>query len=140
MDIVFLTQASLVQLSRSVTAAVLLPTSSANVFESLLPVSCDIRVGQLLQSGVVIAIVTAASYLDQPEGYERRIDNLIAAFREAKLDKETLANFYLLGGECNYLFQCDETCHLRHIPRTAWQNGKHWRWHFDLCWNTGRVL
>eukprot|EP00750_Incisomonas_marina_P029273 INCI7089.2.p1 GENE.INCI7089.2~~INCI7089.2.p1 ORF type:complete len:418 (-),score=70.33 INCI7089.2:559-1812(-) len=78
---------------------------------------------RLLQDGVVIAIVTAASYLDNASGYERRIDLLLQHFRQVKLPAEKLSNFYVLGGECNYLFQCNKDAHLEYIDPQRWQPG-----------------
>ena len=77
----------------------------------------------LMKAGTVVAVVTAASYLENASGYEQRLSNLLQAFRDHQLKKETLQLFYVVGGECNYFFQCNEAAHLEYIPRERWQTG-----------------
>jgi len=77
---------------------------------------------ELLNAGVIIAIVTAASYADRASGYETRLGLLLEAFRSS-VSAEKLGNFYVVGGECNYMFSCNAEAHLEYIPREDWQPG-----------------
>lgn len=38
-----------------------------------------------------------------------RLSGLLEMMREAKLDKAAMGRFYVLGGECNYLYRCTES-------------------------------
>jgi IMP and pyridine-specific 5'-nucleotidase len=38
--------------------------------------------------------------------YEFRIQELLNKFIEEQMNEQQIGNFYVLGGECNYLFQC----------------------------------
>ena len=60
----------------------------------------------LLQSNCIVAVVTAAGYgLDGPR-YETRLQGLLDRFVELGLDEATVSNFYVCGGECNFLLRC----------------------------------
>lgn len=60
----------------------------------------------LLLSGVRVCVVTAAGYgLDGPK-YESRLRGLLDSFVERNLTNEIVNNFYVCGGECNYLLKC----------------------------------
>ncbi len=59
----------------------------------------------LLLKNVKVAIVTAAGYQNDNLAYEKRIKGLIDEFKEKNL--KIYENFYVLGGECNYLFRYD---------------------------------
>ena len=61
----------------------------------------------LLKNGVAVALVTAAGYKGAPEKYEARLDGLLKHFTAEALPAEALAKFYVVGGECNYLFECE---------------------------------
>jgi hypothetical protein len=78
---------------------------------------------RLMKDGVVIAVVTAASYGSVAEGYELRIALLLEEFVKAELPREILANFFVGGGECNYMFRCNDHARLTYIPREQWQPG-----------------
>ena len=69
----------------------------------------------LLQHDLFVAIVTAAAYGPSPFAYERRLSGLLDGFRAAHLTPQQLSRFYVLGGECNYLFQCSEQARLVYI-------------------------
>lgn len=70
----------------------------------------------LLRHGLHIAIVTAASYGSDPVGYEGRLSGLLEEFRAQSLTPEQLGRFFVLGGECNYLFRTGPDAHLVYIP------------------------
>ncbi|KAJ2791355.1 IMP 5'-nucleotidase [Coemansia linderi] len=59
----------------------------------------------LLRRGINVAIVTAAGYGDDAKRYEHRLSGLLAGFGKARLEAEEAARFFVLGGECNFLFR-----------------------------------
>lgn len=61
---------------------------------------------RLLCHGVKVAVVTAAGYGWVGEKYEMRLKGLLTRFIEEKMTKENVENFFVFGGESNYLFQC----------------------------------
>eukprot|EP00842_Homolaphlyctis_polyrhiza_P005492 jgi/Hompol1/5944/HPOL_000909-RA len=65
----------------------------------------------LLRSNIAVAIVTAAGYAGDPTRYEGRLSGLIEGFRNSDLLPSMLSQFYVLGGECNYLFRYDPATH-----------------------------
>ncbi|KAF9919188.1 IMP 5'-nucleotidase [Lobosporangium transversale] len=60
----------------------------------------------LIRAGLNVAIVTAAGYPGDASKYEERLGGLLRSFRNHKLSEKQLERFYVLGGECNYLFRC----------------------------------
>ncbi|RHZ46827.1 hypothetical protein Glove_606g94 [Diversispora epigaea] len=76
---------------------------------------------RLLKCDLIVCVVTAAGYSGDSERYEQRLSGLLKGFQTAKLPKEICNRFYLLGGECNYLFQCQEDYHLKYIPEEEYQ-------------------
>lgn len=82
----------------------------------------------LLERGVKVAIVTAAGYGEDPLKYEGRLSGLLDGMRAAKLSKEAVEKFWVLGGECNFLFQCNSSYHLQFIPDAEYQSSalRHW--------------
>lgn len=82
--------------------------------------------GTLLRLGKKVAIVTAAGYPKDCKRYEQRLSGLLESFREEReecaIPAEYLSNFYVLGGECNYLFQYDPKInHLVYIEPEKYQ-------------------
>ncbi|KNC82712.1 hypothetical protein SARC_05013 [Sphaeroforma arctica JP610] len=71
---------------------------------------------KLMEAGLCVAVVTAAGYANSPEKYEARLDGLLQMFRDRNLPPEVLSKFYVLGGECNYLFKTDKDAHLYTVP------------------------
>lgn len=61
---------------------------------------------QLLICGVKVALITAAGYGLDGSKYEKRLQGLFDRFITYRLSKEQVENFYVFGGECNYLMQC----------------------------------
>lgn len=61
---------------------------------------------ELLLNNVRVAVVTAAGYGLDASKYEVRIGALLAYLHNCGLTKEQLNNFFLCGGECNYLLRC----------------------------------
>ena len=68
----------------------------------------DLAVGimSLLCNGVKVAVVTAAGYGLDGSKYTRRLRGLLDRFVHEKLTREQVENFYVFGGECNYLLRC----------------------------------
>ncbi|KAJ3345828.1 IMP 5'-nucleotidase, partial [Kappamyces sp. JEL0680] len=76
----------------------------------------------LLRAGKKVAIVTAAGYPKDAARYEQRLSGLLLGFQESGVAASLLQNFYVLGGECNYLFQYDaEQHHLVYIEQDVYQ-------------------
>ncbi|KAJ2613973.1 IMP 5'-nucleotidase [Coemansia sp. RSA 1365] len=60
----------------------------------------------LLQRRISVAIVTAAGYGADAARYEQRLAGLLRGFADAGLSAAEVGRFYVLGGECNFLFRC----------------------------------
>ena len=60
----------------------------------------------LMRAGLRVAIVTAAGYPGDASKYEERLAGLLRNFENQNLSEKLLERFYVLGGECNYLFRC----------------------------------
>ncbi|CAG8610034.1 6537_t:CDS:10 [Paraglomus brasilianum] len=76
---------------------------------------------KLLEFDLYVCVVTAAGYPGDAKRYEGRLSGLLNGFRKAELPKDVCQKFFLLGGECNYLFQCQEDYHLKYIPEEQYQ-------------------
>ena len=63
---------------------------------------------QFMQNGTYIALTTAAGYGLDAAKYEVRVQALLSAFEDAQLPEDVVSKFYVLGGECNYLLQCNK--------------------------------
>ncbi|ORZ34340.1 IMP-specific 5'-nucleotidase-domain-containing protein [Catenaria anguillulae PL171] len=61
-----------------------------------------------------VAIVTAAGYVEA-EKYEHRLRGLLDGFQHYKLPAEAVTKFWVMGGECNYLFRCRADYHLESV-------------------------
>lgn len=93
---------------------------------------------RLLNNNVKVILITAAGYGLDGRKYEIRLEGLLKRFQEEKMTKEQIENFYVFGGECNYLLQCTLfepvspsengnsllEPHLLPVPIDAWQNPK----------------
>ena len=60
---------------------------------------------EVLNSGTKVALVTAAGYPNDPKRYEQRLEGLLAGFKNSQVEPKKLEQFFVLGGECNYLFK-----------------------------------
>ncbi|SBT44744.1 IMP-specific 5'-nucleotidase, putative [Plasmodium ovale wallikeri] len=67
-----------------------------------------------------IAIVTAASYNNDAEKYQKRLANLLKYFSKHNIEDGSYKNFYVMGGESNYLFKCNEESNLYSVPEEEW--------------------
>ncbi|RIB28395.1 IMP-specific 5'-nucleotidase 1 [Gigaspora rosea] len=76
---------------------------------------------KLLEFDLNVCVVTAAGYPGDAQRYEQRLSGLLKGFESARLPKKICERFYVLGGECNYLFQCQENYHLKYIPESEYQ-------------------
>ena len=61
---------------------------------------------ELIRAGVYVAVITAAGYGLDGSKYEVRLQGLLRRFVVAGLSAEHIAQFFVVGGECNYLLQC----------------------------------
>ncbi|SOV79151.1 haloacid dehalogenase hydrolase, putative [Plasmodium sp. gorilla clade G3] len=71
-----------------------------------------------------IAIVTAASYNNDAEKYQKRLENLLKYFLKHNIKDGSYKNFYVMGGESNYLFKCNEEATLYSVPENEWRHYK----------------
>ncbi|KAI9500834.1 IMP-specific 5-nucleotidase [Coemansia spiralis] len=69
----------------------------------------------LLKRGVAVAIVTAAGYGHNAAKYETRLSGLLKSFELARLSHKEVAQFFVLGGECNFLFKCNKQYRLEYV-------------------------
>ncbi|KAJ2879669.1 IMP 5'-nucleotidase, partial [Coemansia asiatica] len=69
----------------------------------------------LLRRNIAVAIVTAAGYGDDSERYEQRLSGLLKGFAVEKLTAQQVSQFYVLGGECNFLFRCNPEYRLEYL-------------------------
>lgn len=93
---------------------------------------------KLLCSGIAVALVTAAGYKGAPEKYEVRLDGLLQAFHTDAVPDAALGRFFVVGGECNYLFEAcrvsaevsaaDGRCAVRLREAEAGWNDAHALW------------
>ena len=67
-----------------------------------------------------VALVTAAGYAYDAPRYMRRLAGLFAYFELHQLAADAAARFWVLGGECNYLFRCGAGARLTEIAADAW--------------------
>ncbi|KAJ1964510.1 IMP 5'-nucleotidase [Dipsacomyces acuminosporus] len=82
----------------------------------------------LLQRGINVAIVTAAGYGGDAERYETRLSGLLKGFERAKLTQEQVSRFYVLGGECNFLFRCDGAYRLQYLTDDQYESSSLRSW------------
>eukprot|EP01035_Chromulina_nebulosa_P036377 gene36377-49000_t len=61
----------------------------------------------LLKHNVKVALITAAGYGLDGSRYAQRLRGLLDRFIFENLDASEVACFYVFGGECNYLLQCN---------------------------------
>ena len=61
---------------------------------------------RLLCHGIKVIVITAAGYGYDGSKYEHRLQGLLDRFMDENMSLEHIENFYVFGGECNYLFQC----------------------------------
>ncbi|KAJ9069360.1 IMP 5'-nucleotidase [Entomophthora muscae] len=75
---------------------------------------------KLLEHDKTVAVVTAASYGDEASKYEGRLKGLLKGFSLSNLTQEQLHRFFVFGGESNYLFRCNDKCHLDYIDESVY--------------------
>ncbi|CAL5220580.1 g2618 [Coccomyxa viridis] len=84
----------------------------------------------LMQSGIDVAIVTAAGYPGEPEKFEERVAGLLAAFRKLRMPSDITDRFHIMGGECNYLLRVsrDSAKRLEFVPDEQWKSRAMMAW------------
>lgn len=78
-----------------------------------------------------VALVTAAGYKGKPARYEQRLQGLLDGFRDAKVSEETLSRFFVMGGECNFLFRCNADYKLVEIAAEDFHTAEQREWSED---------
>jgi IMP and pyridine-specific 5'-nucleotidase len=86
-------------------------------YEPLATILCT-----LLAAKMNVALITAAGYGFDGEKYETRLSGLLDVFRRLELNDDTLARFFVLGGECNFLLRCGPGAHLVRVMDEEWQH------------------
>jgi len=69
----------------------------------------------LLKAGVTVVVMTAAGYAWDGPKYEHRLAGLLQHFR-ANLTPEEMSRFFVVGGECNYMLNCNSEARLFRVP------------------------
>ena len=64
----------------------------------------------------------AAGYGYECKRYEKRLTGLLAYFEACQLPADVVSRFWVLGGECNYLFKCDANAKLYSVPEQQWHH------------------
>ncbi|KAI9479128.1 IMP 5'-nucleotidase [Coemansia sp. RSA 990] len=77
---------------------------------------------RLLQRSVSVAIVTAAGYGNDAPRYEMRLSGLLHGFKKHRLSPAQVARFYVLGGECNFLFRCSPDYRLQFVDDSLYDS------------------
>jgi IMP and pyridine-specific 5'-nucleotidase len=77
----------------------------------------------LLTRGIYVAIVTAAGYPKDAERYETRFRALLDKFEASGVGNTVRSRFFVVGGECNYLFRCTKEYKLEWVDP---YEGKPW--------------
>lgn len=86
------------------------------------------RIISLLQRGISVVIVTAAGYPGRPDKFEGRLSGLLSAFEELKLPHSLCRNFFVMGGECNYLLRATPDWRLEMVDPNEWQTQEMLSW------------
>eukprot|EP00960_Hanusia_phi_P043559 756119-Hanusia_phi.AAC.3 len=83
----------------------------------------------LMESGIYIAVVTAAGYPGKPLRYAARFKGLLEKMREKKSPPDVTNKFYCVGGECNYLFRIKENYEMEEVDSDAFYTSdmKSWK-------------
>ncbi|KAJ3096651.1 IMP 5'-nucleotidase [Phlyctochytrium planicorne] len=83
----------------------------------------------LLRLDIYVAIVTAAGYAGDAPRYEKRLSGLLEGIARSDLTPKQKGGFYVLGGECNYLFHYDPTTdHLVYMKEETYQPADVRKW------------
>ncbi|KAI8852363.1 IMP-specific 5-nucleotidase [Chytridium lagenaria] len=87
------------------------------------------RIVALLRADIFVAIVTAAGYAGDALRYEQRLSGLLEGISKSDLTPEQRGRFYVMGGECNYLFYFDPSInHLVYLPEEKYQPANVRKW------------
>ena len=83
----------------------------------------------LLKANVKVAIITAAGYGNDGSKYAFRLQGLLTSFITHNLSDQEISQFYVFGGECNYLLQghidtstTTPTIRLEPVDDKLWEN------------------
>ncbi|PFH35370.1 putative IMP-specific 5'-nucleotidase 1 [Besnoitia besnoiti] len=78
------------------------------------------KIAALLQRGTKVAVVTAAGYGYEVARYHERLGLLFEYLKDANLSAEAAGNFYVMGGESNYLMQLSPSFTLAPVDEALW--------------------
>ncbi|KEP63337.1 UNVERIFIED_CONTAM: IMP-specific 5'-nucleotidase 1, putative [Hammondia hammondi] len=78
------------------------------------------HIAALLRRGTKVAVVTAAGYGYETSRYEERLGALFEFLRKEKLPEEAAGNFYVMGGESNYLMKLSPALSLEPVDEALW--------------------
>ncbi|SBS89187.1 IMP-specific 5'-nucleotidase, putative, partial [Plasmodium malariae] len=67
-------------------------------------------------------------YNNDAEKYQKRLQELLKYFSKHNIEDGSYQNFYVMGGESNYLFKCNEKANLYSVPQGEWN---HYKKHVD---------
>ena len=69
----------------------------------------------MMKQGLFVALVTAAGYTDAKR-YNQRLHGLLEVMKRQNLSAEVRDRLFVVGGECNYLLQANESYELAYQP------------------------
>ncbi|RQX74847.1 putative IMP-specific 5'-nucleotidase 1 [Toxoplasma gondii CAST] len=78
------------------------------------------HIAALLRRGTKVAVVTAAGYGYETARYEERLGVLFEFLRKEKMPAEAAGNFYVMGGESNYLMKLSPALSLEPVDEALW--------------------
>ncbi|CBZ50110.1 IMP-specific 5'-nucleotidase, related [Neospora caninum Liverpool] len=78
------------------------------------------NIAALLRRGTKVAVVTAAGYGYETSRYQERLGVLFDFLKEEKVSAEAAGNFYVMGGESNYLMQLSPELTLVPVDEALW--------------------
>ena len=84
----------------------------------------------LLSHNVYVAVVTAAGYGHDNTRYEQRLRGLLDGIKSSSLSSSQKQNFYVMGGECNFLFKYNND-RLEYISQETYQTPDVQQWSQD---------
>lgn len=74
----------------------------------------------LMRKKLYVAVVTAAGYKGNPTRYEERLGGLLRGMRKRELTEEECNRLLVLGGESNFLFQCNGDFTFEEVAPERW--------------------
>ena len=85
----------------------------------------------LLMFRINVAVVTALSHPDEPHKYRQKFQGIIDMMMKVFPDypeRKDIGKFYIMGGQCNYLYRIDREGRIEEIPKEEWDPSGKTRW------------